>query len=414
MDLLRVARDVASAADEIDRLGDDVDWEAHRHVAGRTAMLEIASQSASALRDALTAWVAWLTVVRVAQPAALRARAARRETRAVVRLERETSLTLDETVAALIASKSPNEARACFAALAEFAPLASTEHALRETRVEAFRRLGIDDVAERFCGVGESKLARSARQFLVETNDLARDLVKKKDALDRYPLDVDARLARGATEGWPSRLTWRSAAALLTGFEMRATMRADAPRALGAASFARALGAIGAAFQSIATTAEPFAERIAPLRARERRTGFVFASALAEPALFTRVLGLSRGKASDQARVLAIAFLLDARFRAMRVALRPNPSADREEITALGVGAPLPSPWPLARDEDLADVVALFSSLAIVDALRAREGDDWFRNPRAFGALRALATSSVALDDGAPAALARRFEGVLA
>ncbi len=420
MDLARVARDVALAADDLDRSTlAAIDWELHRHVAGLTVMREVEDESPSALRDALATWIAWLTAARVSHPAWLRLRTAHRDTHATVRLENDTRVVLGEAITKMISAKTPGESRAYFAALADFAALAEPERTLREMRVEAFHRLGIEDVAERFLHVTTPKLVLRARQFLVETNDLAREVKKKQTADDLWPLDLDTRLARAATEGWPSRLSWRSAAALLPGFEMRGVIVRDAPRALGAASFARALRSIGETFQSIATTQDPFALRVSPLRASERRTGFVFASAFAEKTFHARVLGLSSGRAVDQARELSIAFFLDARFAAMRVALR---SGDFEETTALALGTPLPSSckdvFPARRDEDLAQFLALLAALALYDGLRARAGDDWFRDPRAFATLRDLAQDapekSLADDQAPEKILARRFEEALA
>jgi hypothetical protein len=415
MDLLRASRDIEAAFADVVRLGHDVDWSEHRHVAGQRALRDLESESASPLRDALAAWIAWLTVMRVSQPAIVRAAKARVETEATVRLERDARVDLRAAITGMLAARTPGEARAYFAALADFGALQEPERTLRETRAEAFHRLGIDDVPEHFLRVKRASILAAARQFLVETADLAREVTRAKN--DAWPLALDRRLARAATEGWPSRLTWRTAAELLPGFDMRATLAKDPPRALGASSFARALQTIGETFHAMPTTADPFVVRITPLSAAARRTGLVFASVVAEKTFHARVFGLSSGRAADQARTLAAAALLDARFTAMRVALA-DASRDHEETTALGLGAPLvrslDGVWPARRDEDFAALLALFASLATLRTLRAREGDDWFRNPRAFGALRELSMGEIALDDDAPRALARAFEEILA
>jgi len=415
MDLLRADRDVGAAAADLRAHGADVDWEIHRHVAGRTALREIEAESPSPLRDALASHVAWLTVARVAQPAERRLVAALAEARAVVRLERDVRLDLRAIVAGLLAANTKAEASAYFAALPEGAePVREPARTLREVRTEALRRLGIDDVAQRFLGVSSSDLASAARRFLEATSDLARETARSRDA---FPLDVDVRLARAAREGWPARLGWRSAAALLPGASASATIPADPPRALGAASFARALAAIGAAVRrEPASSSTPLSLRDAPLSPEPTRAGMVFAAALAERSFHARVLGLAAGRAADQARALRAAFLLDARFAAMRVAARAR--GDWEALTALALSSPLAAAledaWPLLRDEDLARFFAILSSLDLLDALRDREGDDWFRNPRAFATLRELWSAPAALTEGADARLARRFEELLA
>ncbi|HEY1959991.1 MAG TPA: hypothetical protein VGH28_30490, partial [Polyangiaceae bacterium] len=156
--------------------------------------------------------------------------------------------------------------------------------------------------------------------------------------------------------------------------------------------------------------------REGPLSPDAARTALVVASALGERAFHARVLGLGAGRATDQSRDLRAAFLLDARFSALRVALREP--RDFEGLTALALGAPLPSAledvFPELRDEDLARFVAMLTASEIATALREREGDDWFRNPRAFATLRDLALIPPKLaDDDAPR-LARAFEESLA
>ncbi|HEY1959856.1 MAG TPA: hypothetical protein VGH28_29815, partial [Polyangiaceae bacterium] len=255
MDLLRADRDVAAAVADLRRGA--IDWDAYRHVAGQRGLREIRDQPESPLQGALVSWVTWLTAERVVEPARERLAAARAEPSAVVRLERDARLSLDAIRAGLLASRSPGEARAHFTALPEAAAVArEPARTHREVRAEAFHRLGVEDVATRFLGSSTADLARRAREFLRATADLARESARSRDG---WPLDLDVRLARGALDGWPSRLTWRTVAALLPGLAMRKTTPSDPPRALGAASFARALEAVGAVFhRSHARESTPF------------------------------------------------------------------------------------------------------------------------------------------------------------
>ena len=407
MELERADRDVAAAVADLRALGAGVDWDAYRHVSGQRGLREIEEQSASPLRDAIASWIAWLTVVRVSQPAELRRDAALAEARAVVRLERDAQVDLRGIIAGLLAARTPGEARAWIAALPEAASkLEEPERTLRETRTEAFRRLGIDDPSARFTATARSDLVSAARELITSTDDLAKHVTSRGEP---WPVDLPWRLGRGAKEGWPSRLTWRTAAALVPGLELRATMKGEPPRAHGASSFARALAAIGEVFHhSTRQKSEPFSLRESPLDARPTRTGFVLASALGERALHARVLGLSGGRATDQARDVVTSFLLSMRVDAFRVAQR---GGDLDDLADRVFGATLH--WPPPRDEDFPRLLAWLASLELSDTLREREGDDWFRNPRAFATLRDMSGAQVSLAEGSALRLARRFEALL-
>jgi len=195
-------------------------------------------------------------------------------------------------------------------------------------------------------------------------------------------------------------------------------VRGDAPDALGAASFARAAIAVGETFHRATARTAPFAVREPPLSPDALVTGFVFASAFGERTFHARVLGLAAGRASDQAREVRAAFLLDARLLATRIALRA--SGDFEGLSALALGVPLAPEldgvWPALRDDDLGRFQALLAFDARYRVLLEREGDDWFRNPRAFATLAALAHAPALVaeidtpDEDAAARLAKRFE----
>jgi hypothetical protein len=407
MDLDHADRDVAAAAADLRALGAGVDWDVHRHVAGQRALREIESRDASPLRDAVASWIAWLTVARVSQAAEQRRDAALAEARAIVQLERDAKVDLRGIVRGLVAARAPGEARAWVAALPEAAAeIEEPERTLAETRAEALRKLGIEDACARFVGVPGRELVTAARAFIASTDDLAREIGARRTP---WPLDFDARLARDAKDGWPSRLTWRTVATLVPGLELRATMRGEPPKALGGASFARALVAIGETFHhATRLKSEPFSLREPPLDPRPIRAGFVLASALGERTFHARVLGVASGRAKDQARAIVASFLLAARLDALRVAQR---GGDREELSSRVLGIALR--WPCPHDADLARFIAWLASLDVIDVLREREGDDWFRNPRAFATLRDLSGAPASLPEGAAARLVRRFESLL-
>ena len=150
-----------------------------------------------------------------------------------------------------------------------------------------------------------------------------------------------------------------------------------------------------------------------------RRLSALFAAATLEPAFHRRALGLSSGQAGDQARRLGRCALLTVRLAAGRLLLG-EPGADYEEISAEVFGEPLPAElagvWPRATERSGADWLALVTAAARYGELREREGDDWFRSPRAFATLR---ERFGAADEKAPephevAALARGLEEGLA
>jgi len=406
MELERADRDLAAAVADLRELGSRVDWDAYRHVSGQRGLREVEDQSASPLRDGVASWIAWLTARRVSQPAEQRRDAALAEARTVVRLEHDAQVDLRGIIDGLLGARTAGEARAWISALPEgAAKLEEPERTLRETRTEVFRRLGIDDPSARFTGVAANVLVDSARALIASTDDVARAIVARSE----WPIDLPVRLGRGAKEGWPSRLGWRTVASLLPGLELRATMNGEPPKALGAASFARALEDVGEVFhRSSRHKNEPFVLREPPLDARPIRAGFVLASALGERAFHSRVLGLAPGRAADQARAVVASFLLAMRTDAFRVAQR---GGDADDLSDRVFGANLR--WPPPKDEDFPRLIAWLASLDLTDALRERDGDDWFRNPRAFATLRDMSSAPASVAEGAAVRLTRRFETLL-
>jgi hypothetical protein len=171
------------------------------------------------------------------------------------------------------------------------------------------------------------------------------------------------------------------------------------PAALGAASFARALGAFGAALADAAAPRMPFSTSRPPFDSRRHRRAGLFASLAADPVFAARALGLGRGGARDQARGVARAMLVTLRLDAARVLLRgalespPQEGAPRfEEHTAAALGVPIPAALlgvvPRLAPEDAVrfagSLVAATDRRALID----RFDEDWFRSPHAARAIR--------------------------
>jgi hypothetical protein len=92
-----------------------------------------------------------------------------------------------------------------------------------------------------------------------------------------------------------------------------------------------------------------------------------------------------------------------------------------EEMTARLFGRAIDSRfaggWPGARDDEPARWLALLQTPGAHVALRERFDADWFRNPRAWQELRAVATAREPADEALARRggedLARAFEGAL-
>ncbi|MDB4994057.1 MAG: hypothetical protein JWM74_1489 [Myxococcaceae bacterium] len=306
--------------------------------------------------------------------------------------------------------------------------------ARRERREEVLHRLGLD---------GETGLAPApaadcdalARAVLAATDDLAaatlREWRKKQDLAEVLPSGVDsirAALAPDATEGWPGRPQDRWLAELF-GAHVRGMPIELGPLApaTGAASFARALEAFGGALRRAADPRAPFTLHDDPYFVDAYRVGAVFGSLAASPTFQKKALETSARVAAMQARTIAFTLLFEVRLRAMRWLLARDPRATPrdlfEELTFRVLGASLPSElagaWPIARDDEAAILLGTITAPALERELKDRFDEDWFKNPRAFDALRGRAMLAVpeedttATDVAHATTLARAFEQVL-
>jgi hypothetical protein len=448
-DLAALDRDVARAHAALERWrgaitadpaahADEEPLAAVRSVAGQTTydVLRALEPAASELplRDALVRWVVALTQARIGREVEVAWARAANEEGARLRLEPPRLVSWREAWRGVVASESVAEAEAWLGAAAERAPsLAPIARERAERRVEVARRLGLDHPAALATRVPRSVLASAAASFLDASDDLSAALLReaRTERAARPPpaYAILLGIAKDAREGWPARLAARWLEELFGGLVRGARLELPAlPEPVGATSFARALGAFGWALrQAGRAPGVPFAVARDPEPAPAHRFRLVFSALAASPEFHQRALGTGSRVAAAQARSLSRAALFATRLAAARFLLTddacPATPALFDELTTRLFAAPLPAAfagvWPRAHDDDTARALALFTVLPLARELIERFDIDWFRNPRAFDHLRALASAPAyddraELDADAPRALAKAFEEALA
>jgi|SRR5579859_6131377 len=424
----RLGVDAEAAADE-DPL------EPVRHAAGKTTWDTLRGRSPGAadapLRDALVPWVGVLTLARIAQGDDVAWARAALEAQGRYEGERARRVTWPEAWRGVAAARSAAEARLWLAAARDAGPrLAAIARTRAARRLEATRRLGREHPWELLDVGTAAELRASARRWLDATEDLARHARRDAVGADGDAAAVlVASVAREAGEGWPARLgpPWLEAqlGAALAGAQPRL---GALPATLGAASFARALRDLGFALhRAWAPSSMPFALASGPGFRAAHRLGAVVGALPCEAEWHARALGVGKRVADLQARALARTALIEARLGAARLLLGDDadPAARDlfDELTARVLGSPLDGAlrgaWPAARDDEASRWVALLEASALRTSLRERFDSDWFRNPRAWAHLRAIAAGPPAAPPDAEAlraeagALGRAFEGAL-
>ena len=172
---------------------------------------------------------------------------------------------------------------------------------------------------------------------------------------------------------------------------------------LGATSFARGLAAFGEAFGELAASSTPPFVLTRPMvDLRPLRIGALLGGLAGEAVFARRVLGLGPGPARDHARTFARAAVAGGRLGAAAVRTRRSLLPPRDDLddrfcdeTARAWGEPLPAELAGVLPRITEATPARFAAglLAALDRSRMIErfDEDWYRNPRAAEALRALA-----------------------
>jgi hypothetical protein len=411
--------------------------ERHREVAGRRAYQELEPRQGASdgWLEAVRRWVAALTLARVTGPQ--QAELARIVTEPCVRLR---SLGEEQTSfrgAWKNVLDAPTLARAdeWVEALGRRGPaVADARRQLAERGHEAARQLGFESPEALLSAVPRASLDEAAEGFLSVTRDIARAVVREgspdRRATGSFVEVVSLATARDAVEGWPARLLVRTLLETL-GPSAAATfpVRACPPMpdsVPGAATFARVLAALGAAYRRGLAGAGgvPFALAVDPYFVDVDRYGFVFGALPALVVYQRRGLGVSARVAAAQARSLARTGLLHARSVAAAYLLSgpprgPEPGRFAElmhEVFGDGVPRGLCGAFPSHTGHEARRLHALLTTASLLRGLRDAFDDDWFRNPRAWEHLRARASGVARATDEplAPAELAGAFEAALA
>ena len=373
-------------------------------------------------RVALREWVFALTLDRVLWADSVRLAAARRA--AAITVDRtdlgRLQISPRDLLHRVIAETDPRLRRLLAEVLEQGAfAVQDAVRIFEERRLEAARRLPADldrleipldpTVIE-----GAPAITRRAALEAIAEDTLRRTEPLAPRAERSWDEAVDAGIGRAQAEGWPARLGSRWIEGLFHATSLTEGLRLDLgplPLALGASSFARALGAVGAALADAdGPRGVPFTMACAPFDLRRARRSALFASLVADPVFGRRMLGLGRDAARDQARGVARSLGLAVRLAATRamfrglLALPESARAHRfEEITAASLGAPIPPALAgVVPRLSPADATTFFGFLlAALDrrALVERFDEDWFRNPGAARAIRE--------EDAAPAAFRR-------
>jgi hypothetical protein len=332
----------------------------------------------------------------------------------------------------LLRERERGKVVALLAAVAEGGPgLASLAHAMAQRRVEVASRIGLEHPLALSTTMTHGALRSLARDLLERTADLARSL-RRETRRTAEPDPVDALLDAAvvdAPEGWPSQLTTRWLEELFGDMARGLSLRVTLPAAIGAASFARALGAFGRELRIAGVSPSlPFALARDPHPIDAHRFALVFAALPASATFQRRALGNVERVARQQSRRLQRSALFEARTIAARALLAderdwPTP-AFFEEVTASLLGGPLPrglcGAWPRVRGDEWVRLIALLTARPLADDLVDRFDVDWFANPRAVTYLRARASAPARdasdwqpIAAAAVATLAARFEEAL-
>jgi hypothetical protein len=409
LDVRTLDRDIARAARaergfwrtlraDANRAADDAWYEPVRHVTTRAAFQEVSDlASTDPMREALLAWIHRLSLTRIARGPLIAVAKARQD--ATLHLEKPDAgqHSVRTIVRHVLAEPERAKARAWLEGLAASrSPLLGHEKALREAMQEITARLGVADPGA-VASFDRAVVAEQAERLLRRTDDLAGTLFAGADDLAGLVAQLVARDVPGV---WPTRPDARWLSDQFQGSPLLQGLSLDlgpTPDALGAASFARALARLGAAYaRSAVLSAAPFVATSDPSDLHPMRRGALFASLAADPVFLRKQLGLSRDAAEAATRALAVTFLAALRLAAVSATIdvsRASATTIAEAVAdalKVPVAPELSGVFPRLSQRAPERVAAALLARADALELKGAFDDDWFRNPRGLFRLREL------------------------
>ena len=286
-------------------------------------------------------------------------------------------------------------------------PASATVPIVVERRTEAWRRLSTEpDETTRARAAAWQPAIDVAERIVTATEGALREKTRPAEGMSRdeggWETVLVRSLARDAGEGWPAALRPRFVFDLFGNGELTSGIRPvlrEPGATLGAASFCRALGELGAALARADLPRDvPYCLARHPDDRLPHARAALFASIPAEPSFSERALGLGRPSARDQARRISVALALSLRVEALRLLVSAALARDLgsardacEHTSARVLGDPLPPSLVglLPRlDASPSRFLGIVEGVASRASFRDRFEDDWYRNPRAHEALR--------------------------
>jgi hypothetical protein len=225
-------------------------------------------------------------------------------------------------------------------------------------------------------------------------------------ALGSFAGFVERAVGSDVPGQWPARLTPQRLLDYFRDGDLLRSLSLEAaplPASLGAASFCRALGRLGAAwYEALAPEDQPFVVAHDPYGLGRHQAAALFSLLPLNARFASRHLDISASARADVERRLGQIWLLDLAVAAFRVRLRqPALTSERSfreafsELAHDDLGLVLPETaagalFPLGVEDEQALLGRLLAT-ARAEALVEAHDEDWFRNPRAIDQLRAEA-----------------------
>ena len=278
-------------------------------------------------------------------------------------------------------------------------PISARVVELWQRRREVARRMGLAHPGEIEAPLPDT--ASIAEGLAKTTRDRVREL-----GLGSLSAFFERAVGADVPGAWPARITpqrmldYFRDSDLLRSLDLKV---APLPPSIGAASFCRALGLLGAAwFEALAPHDQPFVVAHDPYGLGRHEAAALLSLLPLNARFARRYLEISPHALPDVQRRIAQLWLLDLATMALRVRCREaaltGERAFREafaELTHADLGLSLPldtaGALPSLGIEDEQALLGRLTAVSRAEELVEAHDEDWFRNPRAAEQLRAEA-----------------------